>query len=142
MELSFIVTLPPSSPSYLLFTDYQTNPPLTGAAEEGLLGPSIHLGIRTRLTGIEDYQHDLKVGFQLVTTDAIDEIGTKGIKELVRQRVVASGVDRRRPVYISLDIDVVDPAHAPATGTPESAGWTSREVILLPFNFNHSITHY
>lgn len=40
-----------------------------------------------------------------------------------------------RPVYISLDIDVVDPGFAPATGTPESGGWTSREMKRIVRGF-------
>ena len=34
-----------------------------------------------------------------------------------------------RPVYVSVDIDVLDPAHAPGTGTPEAGGMTSRELL-------------
>jgi len=36
---------------------------------------------------------------------------------------------RRGPIYLSLDIDVLDPAHAPGTGTPEAGGLTSRELL-------------
>ncbi|ORY88892.1 arginase family-domain-containing protein [Leucosporidium creatinivorum] len=94
------------------------------AAEEGLMGPSIHLGIRTRLSGTDehDYRHSSMLGFDLITTDALDEMGAVGVAKAVKERVGDN------PVYISLDIDVVDPAFAPATGTAESGGWTSREV--------------
>ena len=44
---------------------------------------------------------------------------------------IVERVGTERPVYLSLDIDVIDPGLAPATGTPEPGGWTSREVIRI-----------
>jgi agmatinase len=55
----------------------------------------------------------------------IDDIGTKGIIENIRKAVEGN------PVYLSIDIDVLDPSAAPATGTPESGGWTSRELRTI-----------
>jgi agmatinase len=40
-----------------------------------------------------------------------------------------------RPVYVSIDIDVLDPAHAPGTGTPEAGGLTSRELLAALRSF-------
>jgi agmatinase len=62
------------------------------------------------------------LGFDLITTDALDEMGAVGVVKAVKERVGDN------PVYVSLDIDVLDPSYAPATGTAESGGWTSREV--------------
>ena len=45
------------------------------------------------------------------------------------ERVLARTGDA--PVYVSVDIDVLDPAHAPGTGTPEAGGLTSRELLSL-----------
>jgi len=56
------------------------------------------------------------------TTDDIDDLGADGIIKKIRSRV-GDG-----PVYLSLDIDVIDPSMAPATGTPEPGGWTTREL--------------
>ncbi|THU77230.1 Arginase/deacetylase [Dendrothele bispora CBS 962.96] len=93
------------------------------AAEEGLLtNTSVHAGIRCKMIGFDDIQHDSTVGFQVITTDDIDDYGVKKVVEKMRQRI------GDKPVYLSLDIDVVDPGLAPATGTPEVGGWTTREV--------------
>ena len=97
------------------------------AWEEGLIanGSSVHVGLRTRLSGPGDMEDDAMQGFMPIMADEVDEIGTKGIIEKVRKRV------GDELVYLSFDIDVVDPGLAPATGTPEPGGFTSREVIRL-----------
>ncbi|KAF9451405.1 Arginase/deacetylase [Macrolepiota fuliginosa MF-IS2] len=93
------------------------------ANEEGLIGNnSIHAGIRCKLSGLEDLENDTNVGFQVISTDDIDDFGIPAIIKRIRERIGDS------PVYLSLDIDVVDPGLAPATGTPEAGGWTTREV--------------
>ncbi|CAE6433229.1 unnamed protein product [Rhizoctonia solani] len=94
------------------------------AMNEGLIakGNSIHAGIRCMMTGYRDIQNDQQVGFSMITTDDIEELGTDGIIQVIKRRVAG------KPVYISIDIDVIDPALAPATGTPEPGGWTTREV--------------
>jgi len=69
-----------------------------------------------------DIEHDESVGFQLISTDDIDDLGVPEIIRRIRRRV------GNNPVYLSLDIDVIDPGLAPATGTPEAGGWTVREV--------------
>ncbi|EMD41856.1 hypothetical protein CERSUDRAFT_129052 [Gelatoporia subvermispora B] len=93
------------------------------AQEEGLMtNTSIHAGIRCKLASMADIENDEAVGFQLVTSDDIDDLGVAEIIRRIRARVGDS------PVYLSLDIDVIDPGLAPATGTPEAGGWTTREV--------------
>lgn len=93
------------------------------ANEEGLIANnSVHAGIRCKLTGLADLDNDVQVGFQIISTDDIDDVGIPTIIKHIRERIGDS------PVYLSLDIDVVDPGLAPATGTPESGGWTTREV--------------
>ncbi|CCL98109.1 uncharacterized protein FIBRA_00103 [Fibroporia radiculosa] len=93
------------------------------AQEEGLMtNTSIHAGIRCKLAGTSDLENDESVGFQLISTDDIDDIGITEIIKRIRSRIGES------PVYLSLDIDVIDPGLAPATGTPEAGGWTTREV--------------
>ncbi|KAJ7066639.1 arginase family-domain-containing protein [Mycena amicta] len=95
----------------------------TTAAEEGLMtNTSIHAGIRCQMNGFADIQHDESVGFQVISTEDIDDYGIVEVINKIRQRVGDS------PVYLSFDIDVVDPAFAPATGTVEPGGWTVREV--------------
>ncbi|OAP54821.1 agmatinase [Fonsecaea erecta] len=98
------------------------------AAREGCIakGSSVHGGLRTKLFSPKDYVTDKDVvGFEIIEAHEIDEEprGMQGIADRVRSIV---GTDR--PVYLSIDIDVLDPSIAPATGTPESGGWTTREV--------------
>lgn len=88
-------------------------------------GSSVHVGLRTRLSGPQDVEEDSGQGFMQINCDEVDEVGTDGIIERVRRRV------GDKPGYLSFDIDVVDPGLAPGTGTPEVGGFNSREVIRL-----------
>ncbi|KAL9613564.1 MAG: hypothetical protein Q9167_001897 [Letrouitia subvulpina] len=98
------------------------------AHEEGLLAndSSIHAGIRTTLSGLSDYANDGYCGFEIVEAREIDAIGTQGIIDKIRARV-----GTEKPVYLSIDIDTLDPAFAPATGTPETGGWSTRELRTI-----------
>lgn len=91
----------------------------------------MHAGLRTRLTGTDDGDY-AKPGpeqsFLRIHADDIDDIGIKGVIETIISRV---GFDPDQPVYLSLDIDVLDPGIAPGTGTPEPGGWTTRELIRI-----------
>ncbi|KAH9970299.1 agmatinase [Lactifluus volemus] len=101
------------------------------ASREGLIAngssiASIHHGaIRTTLSGPADYANDDESGFQRIEAREIDTIGTSGIIEKIRSTV------GDRPVYLSIDIDSIDPAFAPATGTPETGGWSTRELRTI-----------
>jgi len=93
------------------------------AYEEGLLSnTSIHVGIRCKFSGIADLENDSNVGFKLISTDDVDDLGPVQVIKLIRDRIGDN------PVYFSFDIDVIDPSMAPATGTPEPGGLTTREV--------------
>ncbi|CAI4214095.1 unnamed protein product [Parascedosporium putredinis] len=98
------------------------------AAMEGLLknDTNIHAGIRTTLSGPSDYENDGYCGFEIVEAREIDTIGTEGIIKKIRERVGTTN-----PVYLSMDIDTIDPAFAPATGTPETGGWSTREFRTI-----------
>ena len=61
----------------------------------------------------------------MVPATEIDTLGAAGIVERIRARV------GDRPIYVSIDIDVLDPAFAPGTGTPEAGGMTSRELLAV-----------
>ncbi|KAF7196443.1 Guanidinobutyrase [Pseudocercospora fuligena] len=89
-------------------------------------GKSVHAGLRTRLTNIEDNEEDDAQGWSRIACDDIDDIGIAG----VAQKIV-SHVGTEIPVYLSIDIDVIDPGLAPGTGTPEPGGWTTRELIQV-----------
>ncbi|KAI0976801.1 arginase [Xylaria arbuscula] len=96
------------------------------AHEEGLIrNTSIHAGIRAPLAKPKgDIKNDERCGFARITARDLDRLGTSGIISQIRDRVVG-------PVYISVDIDVLDPAFAPATGTPEPGGWSTRELLTI-----------
>jgi agmatinase len=99
--------------------------PFRRASEEGLIDRerSMHVGIRGPLYSAKDLSEDGILGFQVVRSDDYQLDGLAGVVERVRTRL-ADG-----PVYVSVDIDVLDPAHAPGTGTPEAGGLTSRELL-------------
>lgn len=109
------------------------------AGNEGLLSnsstsPSVHAGLRTRLSGndFEDFDDDTAQNWVRLTSDDIDDIGTAGIiKAILDAFAPAEKGGEQDPVYLSVDIDVLDPAFAPGTGTPEPGGWTSRELIRI-----------
>ncbi len=100
--------------------------PFRRAIEEKLLDTKrvIQIGIRGPLYGPEDFDFGKKHGVCVLTADQVGQVGLAWVKE--QMLAVRGG-----PVYLSFDIDGVDPAYAPGTGTPEVAGLTSREAIEL-----------
>jgi agmatinase len=99
--------------------------PFRRAAEEGLFleAHSMHIGIRGPLYAPSDLEEDAALGFRTVSAMDVGRIGVDGVVAAIRERVADN------PVYASIDIDVLDPAHAPGTGTPEAGGLTSRELL-------------
>lgn len=106
---------------------YTHGTPFRRASEEGVLAldSSAHVGIRGPLYSRNDLSDDKKLGFAAVTSVDIAKRGVDEAIDRVRERVGTG------PVYVSIDIDVLDPAHAPGTGTPEPGGLTSREMQLI-----------
>ena len=96
------------------------------AAEEGLIdaGASVQIGLRGSLYGPEDLDDNRALGFTTLLAREFDSAGVTGALELIGSRV-------RSPLYVTVDIDVLDPAFAPGTGTPEAGGLTSRELLAL-----------
>lgn len=107
--------------------DYTHGTPFRRASEEGLLDRDacMHIGIRGPLYTANDLVEDGDLGFQIVHATEIDALGVAGVIERMLTRV------GDRPVYVSIDIDVLDPAFAPGTGTPEAGGFTSRELLAI-----------
>lgn len=97
------------------------------AFEEGLLieNKSMHVGIRGPVYDQDDFIRDHEFGFQILRCSDIDEIGVPEAIKRVKERIGDT------PVYVSIDIDVLDPAYAPGTGTPEMGGLHSRELLRL-----------
>lgn len=95
------------------------------AHEEGLLSnrSNMHLGSRCQLSNEHyDLENDLRCGFSYIRARELDKLGV----DTVVEKIVETVGDEF--VYLSVDIDVLDPAFAPATGTIEPGGWTTREV--------------
>ena len=101
--------------------------PFRRAWEEGLLSRdrSAHVGLRGPLYAVSDLDEDARMGFAQITTDDVADRGPAEVAVEILDRVGDS------PVYVSVDIDVLDPAHAPGTGTPEAGGLTSRELLAV-----------
>jgi agmatinase len=101
--------------------------PFRRAWEEGLLHRDhcTHVGLRGPLYSSTDLVDDAGMGFAQITADDVAERGASAVAALVLERVGDA------PLYVSVDIDVLDPAHAPGTGTPEAGGLTSRELLSL-----------
>ena len=112
---------------------YTHGTPFRRASEEGLIRKdrSAHVGIRGSLYDPQDLANDEKMGFTIVHCRDFDRLGVDGILDRVLERVGDA------PVYISIDIDVLDPAFAPGTGTPEAGGMTSRELLAVLRGFRN-----
>jgi guanidinopropionase len=97
------------------------------AVEEGLItaATSIQVGIRGSLDAREEDRFGEDLGIAHVTADEWWARGTAWVAERVAERIGTG------PAYVSVDIDVVDPAFAPGTGTPEAGGPTSHMVLSL-----------
>lgn len=106
---------------------YSHGTPFCRAIEEGLIDTKAYLqiGIRGPTNGPEDYQDAVGMGASMIT---FDEFQAKGMDAVTREIQVRVG---SRPAYVTLDIDAVDPAFAPGTGTPEVGGFTSYEMLKL-----------
>jgi agmatinase len=104
---------------------YTHGTPFRRAFEEKLLleDRSMHVGIRGPLFSPQDLVDDAGFGFRIVTAMDFEELGIRGVVERVRARIGDA------PLYVSIDIDVLDPGAAPGTGTPEAGGLTSRELL-------------
>ncbi|WP_282860533.1 agmatinase, partial [Pseudoclavibacter helvolus] len=106
---------------------YTHGTPFRRAFEEGLLDMDAlsHVGTRGPLYGKQDLEDDERFGFGIVSSADIYRRGADAVVQQLRERI------GDRPLYISIDIDVLDPAHAPGTGTPEAGGMTSRELLEI-----------
>ncbi|MGH7870225.1 MAG: arginase family protein, partial [Candidatus Dormibacteraceae bacterium] len=84
-----------------------------------------HVGTRGPIYSREDLLDDARFGFEVITADDLDNMGVGKIVQRIHERVGTS------PLYVSVDVDVMDPSHAPGTGTPEAGGMTSRELLQV-----------
>ncbi len=101
--------------------------PFRRAIEAGLIDTQAYLqiGIRGPISGANDLEQTRQMGVHILTIDRVYELGLPAVQKMI-QAVVG-----QRPVYVSLDIDAIDPAYAPGTGTPEVGGFSSYEMLRL-----------
>lgn len=101
--------------------------PFRRALEEGLIDPTraIQVGMRGSLYNPDDIRQAEGLGFQVISHQKLFDLGMLEAARCVRERV---GIG---PTFLSFDIDFLDPAFAPGTGTPEIGGPTTREVLQL-----------
>ncbi len=106
---------------------YSHGTPFRRALEEGLMDPAatIQIGIRGPLGDPADIAYPREKGVAIIPIEQAFDMGVPAIIAAMRERV------GQRPVYVSLDIDAVDPAFAPGTGTPEVGGFTSFQMLQL-----------
>jgi agmatinase len=100
---------------------------LRRACEEGLLDPrrSLIAGIRGSLYSPQDLDGARALGFELVTIEELTGAQPAVFAERVRARLGGG------PAFLGVDIDVIDPSAAPATGTPEVGGLSAGEALAL-----------
>jgi agmatinase len=96
------------------------------AVEEGIVSgtTSVQIGLRGSTYAASDYAENAALGFTTLMARDFDSAGVRGAIDLALRTL-------RSPVYITVDIDCLDPAYAPGTGTPESGGLTSRELLAM-----------
>jgi agmatinase len=109
-------------------TRYNHGTPFRRAVEEGMVDPvrSIQIGIRGSLGERGELEQSRELGFEVWTAWEVRRAGIERVLEAVRQRV------GQHPVFVSFDIDFLDPAFAPGTGTPEVGGfamWEAQELV-------------
>ncbi len=97
------------------------------AVEEKLIVPdhSVQAGMRGSVYSKEAYDDSTSLGFTVITMSAVREMDLQRLIEIIKSRI------GQNKVFVTFDIDVVDPAFAPGTGTPEVGGFTSAEAIDL-----------
>lgn len=109
---------------------YSHGTPVRRAIEEGLLDEKhvLQIGLRGQLYGADDMDYANEHGIKMITAEELHDRGLKVVREALKGF-------RGRKMYLSLDIDVVDPAFAPGTGTPQVGGLSSHQILSLVRSF-------
>ncbi len=110
--------------SYFGGSRYSHGTPFRRAIEEGLLDPTrvVQIGVRGSLHDVDDLDWPLAQGVRIITMEEAYDLGCDGVIAEAR-RVAGTG-----PVYVSFDVDGLDPVYAPGTGTPEVGGLSTHEA--------------
>lgn len=106
---------------------YNHGTPFRRAIEEGLIDPykSIQVGMRGSLYDAGEFKLAASLGLRTIPSHEVREMGIPALIEEIKKRV---GDNK---AFLTFDIDFFDPAFAPATGTPEVAGFTSLEGLTI-----------
>ncbi len=106
---------------------YNHGTPFRRAIEEGLIDPShsIQVGMRGSLYDPNEHKIAAELGMLLIPGHEVHKMGIESIIQAIKERV------GNAPCFLTFDIDFVDPAYAPGTGTPEVGGFTSHESLTI-----------
>ena len=106
---------------------YNHGTPFRRAIEEGLIDPahSIQVGMRGSLYDPDEHKMAAELGMKLIPAHKMREMGFEEVIKQIKERV------GDKKAFLTFDIDFVDPAYAPGTGTPEVGGFTSLETLDL-----------
>ena len=106
---------------------YNHGTPFYHAAKEGLVdtSKSIQVGIREGLYGPEDLTNSTDLGYQVLHADECHKMGMEAVLKAIRARVGSA------KAFLTFDIDFLDPAYAPGTGTPVPGGFTTAQALEL-----------
>jgi agmatinase len=112
---------------YFAGKKYSAGTPFRRGVEEAIIDPacSIQIGMRGSLFQKNDISQSIDLGYDVLTTDEALDLGPKALAKRIARRVAG------KPVFISFDMDFVDPSAAPAVQTPEAGGPTARETLQI-----------
>jgi agmatinase len=112
---------------YFAGQKYSAGTPFRRAVEEGIVDTahSIQIGLRGSLFQTTDISQSLDLGYDVVTTDEMFQMGIPALAARIETRTAG------RPAFLTFDMDFIDPAHAPGVQTPECGGPSARESLNL-----------
>ncbi|WP_281040596.1 arginase family protein [Mesorhizobium sp. M7D.F.Ca.US.004.01.2.1] len=113
--------------SYFAGKRYSAGTPFRRAVEENIVDTahSIQIGLRGSLFSSTDISQSVELGYEVLTTDDVFTLGAEGVATRVRARTAG------RPVFLTFDMDFVDPSAAPGVQTPEVGGFSAHETLTI-----------
>lgn len=113
--------------SYFFEKRYSAGTPFRRAVEERIVDParSIQIGMRGSLFAPTDITQSTELGYEVLTTDDVFALGADRLARRIRQRTAG------QPVFLTFDMDFVDPSAAPGVGTPEAGGFSAHETLTF-----------
>jgi agmatinase len=113
--------------NYFAGKKYSAGTPFRRAVEEDIVDPahSIQIGLRGSLFSPTDVSQSVDLGYDVLTTDDVFALGADKLAERVRDRTAG------KPVFLTFDMDFVDPSAAPGVQTPEAGGFSAHETLTI-----------